>query len=164
MADSSTSTTTATAANRMSRDELDSFLAQPLIARLATVCADGFPHVSPMWPVWEDDTIVFALGEKRLHVRNLRRDPRATVIVDEDWRPRTKRYAAGAAAVVLSGPVTLLELDESEQPLNRLVSLHADKFFDGAKDDPEYWESESSERYHMCYLRPVKVISWDFRK
>jgi PPOX class probable F420-dependent enzyme len=164
MTDVSPDTTTATPANRMTESERDAFLAEPLIGRLATVRGDGTPHLSPVWPVWEQGAMVFALGERRVHVTNLRRDPRATIIVDEDWRPQAMRYAAGAAAVVITGPVTVLDLASSEEPLNRLVAQHADKYFGGAKDDPEYWEAETGERYQVCYLRPERIISWDFRK
>jgi nitroimidazol reductase NimA-like FMN-containing flavoprotein (pyridoxamine 5'-phosphate oxidase superfamily) len=156
--------TTTTAANRMSKAEIDAFLAEPIIGRLATVRDDGFPHLTPVWPVWDGKCMSFALGENRIHIRNLRRSPQATVIVDEDWRPRSKRYAAGAAAVVIRGQVTILDLESSEGPLSTMFVEHAGKFLDGAEGDTDYWQTESGERYHVCYLEPAVIVSWDFRK
>jgi nitroimidazol reductase NimA-like FMN-containing flavoprotein (pyridoxamine 5'-phosphate oxidase superfamily) len=159
--------TTTTDENRMSPTEIDEFLRGPFIGRLATNRSDGFPHVTPVWPVWDGEAMHFALGEKRIHIRNVRTDPKATLIVDEDWRPRDKRYVSGAAAVVLRGTVTIMDLDASEKALPQMWTDHADKFLDGAVGDDDYWNTESSaggERYHVCTLRPMKIVSWDFRK
>src|SRR5689334_10755281 len=100
--------TTVTAENRMTAEEIGAFLAEPLIGRLATIRPDGYPHLTPVWPVWDGSLMSFALGENRIHIQNLRRTPKAAIIIDEDWRPRTKRYASGAAAVVMRGEVTIL--------------------------------------------------------
>ena len=156
--------TTTTEANRMSPAERDAFLKEAHIGRLATNRPDGFPHLSPVWPVWDGQVIRFALSENRVHTRNLREDPRATIIIDEDWRPRTKRYASGAAAVVIRGEVTMLGLDESEEPLGEIFVEHANQYLDGAVGDDDYWNTEEGERYHICTLVPSSIVTWDFRK
>jgi nitroimidazol reductase NimA-like FMN-containing flavoprotein (pyridoxamine 5'-phosphate oxidase superfamily) len=156
--------TTVTAENRMTAEEISAFLAEPFIGRLATVRPDGYPHLTPVWPVWDGSIMSFALGEHRIHIQNLRRTPKATIIIDEDWRPRTKRYSSGAAAVVMRGEVTILDLESSQEPLSTMFVDHAEKFLDGAEGDTDYWNTESGERYHVCHLRPTTVNSWDFRK
>ena len=112
----------------------------------------------------KQEVVSFVLGEDRIHIRNLRRNPKATVLIDEDWRPRTKRYASGAAAVAIRGDVTILDLESSKEPLNEIFVAHAEKFLDGAKGDTDYWDTEDGERYHVCYLAPAIVVNWDFRK
>lgn len=156
--------TTATPANRMSPAERDAFLGEAFIGRLATNRPDGFPHVTPIWPLWDGKVMHFALSENRVHIRNLRNDPKATIIVDEDWRPRTKQYSSGAASVVLRGEVTVLDLDASEEAIEKIYVDHANKFLDGAVDDQNYWNTEGGERYHACTLVPSSTVSWDFRK
>jgi nitroimidazol reductase NimA-like FMN-containing flavoprotein (pyridoxamine 5'-phosphate oxidase superfamily) len=156
--------TTITDENRMTPEEVDAFLREPHIGRLATVREDGFPHLTPVWPMWDGKLLSFALGENRIHIRNLKRDPRATVLIDEDWRPREKVYSAGAAAVGLRGGVTILSLEASEEPLEQMFIDHANKYLDGADGDSDYWNTESGERYHVCYLEPSIIINWDFRK
>jgi PPOX class probable F420-dependent enzyme len=148
----------------MTKAEVDAFLREPHIGRLATVREDGYPHMTPIWPVWDGKVISFALGEHRVHIQNLRRDPRATVIIDEDWRPRAKRYAAGAAAVVFRGEVEVLDLEASVEPLRQMFIEHAEKFLDGAVGDSDYWETETGERYHVCLFTPKVMTNWDFRK
>ena len=74
----------------MSDAEVRAFLAgtPPHTAKLATVRADGRPHVAPVWYVLDDDgTVVFNTGESTVKGRNLRRDPRASICVDDERPP-----------------------------------------------------------------------------
>jgi nitroimidazol reductase NimA-like FMN-containing flavoprotein (pyridoxamine 5'-phosphate oxidase superfamily) len=38
---------------RLDQDEVDTLLALDVLARLATIDRQGFPHVTPLWFVWE---------------------------------------------------------------------------------------------------------------
>lgn len=55
--------------------------------KLGTVRADGSPHVAAVWFVLDGDDIVFMTGSGTLKGRNLRRDPRATIYVDDETPP-----------------------------------------------------------------------------
>jgi PPOX class probable F420-dependent enzyme len=68
--------------------------------KLATTRADGAPHVVPIWFLLDGDDLVFNTGASSVKGRNLARDPRATVCVDEETAPY--------AFVTVRGPVTLL--------------------------------------------------------
>jgi pyridoxamine 5'-phosphate oxidase-like protein len=57
----------------MSAAEVARFLAEPLVACLATNRADGFPHLSPVWFLFEDEVAFFELAQTRIHLANLRR-------------------------------------------------------------------------------------------
>ncbi|HTI32071.1 MAG TPA: PPOX class F420-dependent oxidoreductase [Miltoncostaea sp.] len=74
--------------------------------KLATVRRDGRPHVQPVWFVLDEDgTVVFMTGARTVKGRNLRRDPRASMVVDDEAPP--------FAYVRLDGHVDLSEdLDE----------------------------------------------------
>ena len=73
----------------MSDDDIRAFLtgAPPHTAKLATVRADGRPHVAPVWYVVDGDSIVFTTGESTVKGRNLRRDSRASLCVDDERPP-----------------------------------------------------------------------------
>jgi len=66
------------------------FVRELLVARLvgvlATLDPDGSPHVVPMWVAPRTDDIVMATSSRSRKVRNLGRDPRATLVV-HDSRP-----------------------------------------------------------------------------
>lgn len=67
----------------MTPGEIDEFLAAPRNLQLATLGADGFPHVAPMWYVIRDGAIVFRTFTKSQKMVNLKRDPRLTVLAEE---------------------------------------------------------------------------------
>lgn len=55
--------------------------------KLATVRADLSPHVAPIWFVLDGDDVVFMTGARTTKGRNLRRDPRASLAVDDERPP-----------------------------------------------------------------------------
>jgi PPOX class probable F420-dependent enzyme len=68
-------------------------------AALATTRADGSPHVAPIWFLPDGDDVVFTTWHASVKGRNLARDPRAALSVDDPGFP--------FAFVVLEGTCTL---------------------------------------------------------
>jgi PPOX class probable F420-dependent enzyme len=67
---------------RMSASELDAFLAEERTVVCGTLGRGGFPHLMPLWYVVRDGELwawTYAASQK---VRNLERDPRATLLVE----------------------------------------------------------------------------------
>ncbi len=56
-------------------------------AKLATVRADGRPHVAPVWFVLDGDELVFTTMLSSVKGKNLRRDAWVMVSVDEETFP-----------------------------------------------------------------------------
>ena len=151
---------TASPSNRMSPDELERFVAEPRVGCLATNRADGFPHLSPIWFLYEDGSVFLELAQSRIHLANLRRDPRASLMVEEDERP-AKGWRAGVRGVVLRGTVELID-DED------VVAAYGDRidrrYLGAGIDDPELAAVTEPERYTLVRLTPSTRVSWDFRK
>ncbi|MEV5311794.1 PPOX class F420-dependent oxidoreductase [Streptomyces sp. NPDC052610] len=73
--------------------------------KLSTVREDGSPHVAPVWFLLDGDEVVFTTGKDTVKGRNLARDGRVALCVDDDRPP--------FAYVVLRGRARLSEdLDE----------------------------------------------------
>jgi len=68
-------------------------------AKVATVRADGRPHVAPVWFALDGDTIVFNTGEATVKGRNLRRDPRVSISVDDETPPFSFLLIDGTATI-----------------------------------------------------------------
>jgi PPOX class probable F420-dependent enzyme len=94
-------------------DEARSRFAASPVARLATVAADGWPHVVPITFAIEGDRIVTAVdakpktGTELARLTHIRADPRVSLIVDEygaDWSRLWWVRADGSARVVEAGP------------------------------------------------------------
>lgn len=72
----------------MTRDELREFLlGGTKTGKLATVRKDGRPHVVPIWYDLDGDTLVFTTGGESLKYKNMKRDPRVSITVDDQTPP-----------------------------------------------------------------------------
>jgi PPOX class probable F420-dependent enzyme len=72
----------------MTPDETRAFLLEGTrTAALATVRADGRPHVAPVWFALDDDNLLFNTGENTVKGANLRRDGRVALMVDDEEPP-----------------------------------------------------------------------------
>lgn len=94
----------------MTRDEWRAFLTEPVrTAKVATVRADGRPHLAPVWFLLDDDdTIVFTTGATTVKGRTITADPRVALCVDDD-RPPFSFVVVEGRAEVSEDPGALLE-------------------------------------------------------
>ena len=89
-------------------------LAARLVGVLATLEDGGAVHAVPLWYSPDGDAIVFATGSGSRKVRNLRRDPRATLVL-HDSRPGFE--VCGAS---IRGRVELVEGDAAASLVERV--------------------------------------------
>lgn len=72
----------------MSEDQWRAFLRAPVRpAVLSTVRGDGRPHAAPVWYDLDGSTLVFNTGAETVKGRNLGRDPRLALCVQDDRPP-----------------------------------------------------------------------------
>lgn len=87
--------------HRMNDQERDRFLRDPVRpAVVATRRADGRPHAAPVWYELDGDTIVFTTGADTVKGRNLARDPRVALCVQDDQPPFSFTTVEGTAELV----------------------------------------------------------------
>ena len=83
------------------------------VATIATVNADGSPHVSQAWIGLEDGEIVIGTLDDQRKLRNLRRDPRVAVSIQSPvinrWGLREYLVIDGTARVTEGGAAELLQ-------------------------------------------------------
>jgi PPOX class probable F420-dependent enzyme len=77
-------------------------------AKIATVRADGRPHVAPVWFVIDGDSVVFTTGKRSVKGRNLLRDSRVSICVDDETMPFAMVLIEGTA-VLSEEPEALLD-------------------------------------------------------
>jgi PPOX class probable F420-dependent enzyme len=68
------------------RDDVQTFLATPRFAVLATANADGSPQQSVMWYELRDGVVVMNTLRGRKKEHNLQRDPRTSLCVADGYR------------------------------------------------------------------------------
>ena len=92
-------------AQKMTDGDYRSFLLdRSRTAILATVRADGRPHVAPIWFDLDGDTLVFTTGESTVKGRNMRRDPRVSLCIDDEEPPFHFVMIEGAAELTVADP------------------------------------------------------------
>ncbi|MEU4893151.1 PPOX class F420-dependent oxidoreductase [Streptomyces sp. NPDC044780] len=75
-------------AQNMTKDQWQKFLMEGTrTAKLSTVRADGSPHLAPVWFLLDGDDLVFNTGQDTVKGRNLARDGRVAICVDDDRPP-----------------------------------------------------------------------------
>jgi PPOX class probable F420-dependent enzyme len=140
----------------MSDDEVRAFLTTdpPHTGKLATVRADGRPHVAPIWFAFDPATtgdglgdIVFQTGEDTVKGRTLRRDPRVSLCIDDEAPP--------FSFVTVEGTVTISEdLDEGRH----WAAIIGGRYM-GADRAEEYGARNGVPGELLVRLHPTHIVS-----
>jgi len=79
--------------------ELVQLLESRAVAFVSTIGPRGEPQTTPLWFLWDDGLLWFSLVEGRQKLRNLRRDPRISVVVvdpsDPSWYVELRGHVDG---------------------------------------------------------------------
>jgi PPOX class probable F420-dependent enzyme len=87
-------------AHQMIGDELDQFLSMGTrTGKLATVRADGSPHVAPVWFILDRGDLVFMTGANTVKGRAMLRDPRVALSVDDENPPYAFAIIEGTVSI-----------------------------------------------------------------
>jgi PPOX class probable F420-dependent enzyme len=132
----------------MTPEEYRSFLtAGTRTAKVATVGANGRPHVVPVWFVLDGDTVVFTTGERSAKALHLRRNPRVALCVDDETPPY--------AFVLIEGTA-----DVSPNPPDRLDwTTRIARRYMGADLAEAYGRRNAVEGELLVRVTPTRVIA-----
>ena len=97
-------------------DKAARLLREKNYAHVATLRADGSPHLTVVWIDYDGERVLFNTAVGRAKERHLRRDPRAAVEVLDPNDPYN--------FVSVSGPVELVEGQEAEDHIDRLAQKY----------------------------------------
>lgn len=148
---------------QMTEDEVQSFLTEGAkVLAVATINADGTPHLAPMWFTTDDGRVVFRSFTKSQKIVNLMRDPRLTVLVE------TGDFYAELRGVMIKGIATLVT--DPDYILGVYGQLTAKYPFAGT--EPVDLDEEALEATFGRYaakntaviVEPDKVTTWDHTK
>jgi hypothetical protein len=138
----------------MSPAEVDAFLREQPVCRVATTSAGG-PHLSPLWFVWDGEAVWLYSLTRSQRWTDVTRDPAVAVLVDAGVDYLELR------GVELRGTAELVgEVPRTGTPDDRLAGperLFADKYAGGAA-------MPHDGKHAWLRVTPRKVTSWDFRK
>ncbi|WP_435285376.1 pyridoxamine 5'-phosphate oxidase family protein [Streptomyces bacillaris] len=139
----------------MTPEERDAYLREQRTCRVATLAADGPPHIGALWFVWDGTSLWLYSITRSLRWSQLRKDPRIAVVVDdgEEYDELRGVELSGTAEFVGEAPRTGEPYPELDVP----ERLFPAKYF-GMTEMPH------DGRHAWLRLTPTTVTSWDFRK
>ncbi len=142
--------------------ELSEFLESGHTLQVASIDADGYPHLAPMWYVVWDGKITFRSFTKSQKIVNLRRNPKLSVLLESgDSYDELK-------GVMIRGTATLI--DERSTVLAIYGAIAAKYEMIGGQSvvlEGEALEAafgSYAEKNTAVIVEPVKVASWDHSK
>ena len=137
---------------KMSDEELREFLAERKVMTCATLGPSGRPHLMPLWYVPDGTTLTGWTYAKSQKAKNLERDPRATVQVEDGVEYQELR------GVMMECDV---ELDSDAKP----YGLELFERYAGTLDDQvtAMVEKQAPKRVGLRFT-PTRIVSWDHSK
>jgi PPOX class probable F420-dependent enzyme len=137
----------------MSSDEVAAFLAEEHTAIFCTLLADGRIHAVPMWYLPDGSTLIFSAKSKSQKVVNLRRDGRATVLVESG------RVYDQLRGVEMNGHT---EVIDAPQLVFDYATALSQRYGSGTNQALTV-EQKARNRSILRFV-PDRVASWDHRK
>lgn len=135
-------------AHTMSDAERRAFLSDGTrTAKLATTLKDGRPHVLPVWFVLDGDDLLFNTEMGSIKGRNLARERRACVCVDDQAPPYS--------FVMVQGRVTITE--DPEQV--RESTIRIARRYMGAERGREFGERNTTPGMLLVRLTPERTFA-----
>jgi PPOX class probable F420-dependent enzyme len=133
----------------MTKDEWEAFLDAPArSAAIATMRADGRPHVATIWFARDGERIIFTSWHTSVKVQNILRDGRVALCIDHDAAPWHYVLIEGRAAV----------LDKSVEAIQHWTRAIAARYV-GEERAKAVTESYAIEGEWVFELIPEKVIA-----
>lgn len=141
------------ASTHMSSEEIDAFLAEPRHAIAGVVRSDGAPQLSPVWILYEDGRIYFAIFVDSAKYRQLERDPRIGVCVDGGH--------PDARVVTIQGKAELLtETNSWSEDLAWRINRRYHASDEAARSYLEQTEAQGAGA--LVIVSPEKIVGRDF--
>ena len=135
----------------MSKKEIRKFLMQDtLTGKLATVKKDGSPHVVPIWFILDDidnsDNIIFTTGSTSVKARNIQRDDRVSICIDDQTPP--------FSFVIVYGIAKIQQFNQNE--LLKWATKIAERYM--GKDNA-YGARNSTEGELLVRIKPLSIVA-----
>jgi len=133
----------------MTKDEIRNFLLQgTFTGKLGTINKNGTPHIVPIWyTLDEEDNIIFNTDNNSVKAKNIRRDNRIRLCVDDQTPLYSFVTIDGIAEIICNKPTEIY----------KWAKIIAARYIGNDKAE-EYGKRNSSEGELLIKIKPTKVI------
>ena len=147
----------------MNEAEIQEFLSSGAkVLQVATLGADGSPHLAPMWFVMDDGKVVFRSFTKSQKIVNLMRDPRITVLAEAgDAYADLQGVMIKGTAKLVTDPAYVLKVYGG---LAARYPMVGDARVDLDDDALEAAFGRFAPKNTAVIVEPTRVTTWDHTK
>lgn len=143
---------------KLSEDEQRELIESERVVVVATFGPKGWPHLMPLWYVPRDGGIWIYTYAKSQKVRNLERDPRATLLVE------TGHEYAELRGVMIEAKAEIHRDFQAVYPVAEQLTLRYADGLDSVQGDAKAALESQARKRVAVHFRPLRIATWDHRK
>ena len=139
----------------MSDEEVRGFLAEKMVMQCATNGPRGVPHMVALWFVADGDELRSWTYAKSQKARNLERDPRATLGLEDGVQYDQLRGVMFECTV---------ELERDPAQVERVGLELFERYAGELTDEIRTMVAKQAQKRVGLTFRPTRTVTWDHRK
>jgi PPOX class probable F420-dependent enzyme len=143
---------------KLSDEEQRELIDSERVVMVASQGPRGWPHVMPLWYVPRDGDIWIWTYAKSQKVKNLERDPRATLLIETGFE-----YGELRGVQIEAEAELVRELDEIVEYGKQMTIRYSEGIESVEGDAAEGLRAQAPKRVAI-HFHPQRVATWDHRK
>ncbi|MBE1580567.1 pyridoxamine 5'-phosphate oxidase family protein [Amycolatopsis roodepoortensis] len=145
---------------RMSPDELAAYLDEQKVINVATIGPNGRPHLAPLWYYPHESGVATWTYGTSQKAKNLERDPRATVLIEDGESYEKLRGVSLEADVEIVTDTAAV----TQMGISLMQRYAGAKPGDPVPDELSGFIGKQAPKRIGLIFRPTKIVSWDHTK
>ena len=143
----------------LSEEEISEYLIKSRTMILVSNGKDGYPHPMPMWYAIDDKKCIYMTTfRKSQKVKNLRKDPKAALLIESG-----DAYQELKSLIIYTN-VELIEEVEAIKDILEQIALQRGDMQEDANEDIREGMLKTAEKRIGMKFKPKKIVSWDHSK
>ena len=138
--------------------ERDELLATERVVAISSYGPRGWPHMMPLWYVLRDGDVWVWTYAKSQKVRNLERDPRATLLIETGFEYGELR------GVMIEAEAELIRDTGQIVEFGKELTIRYSEGIDSVEGDAAAALVAQAQKRVAIHFRPERVATWDHRK
>lgn len=145
-----------TTVGKLTQVDLNTFLALPWNARLATVTPAQTPYVAPVWYHFDPATRMFYVvaRERSQYVAHIQQNPAVALQIADDLHAEHTRVLVEGSAQILEGPIPPAQHPQLRDLVNELARRYL------GEPGPTYAQRTMMRPRYLLQITPQRWQSW----
>ena len=136
----------------LTAEEIQEFLAGPIVVRVATIDEEGLPYITPVWEEWDGTRMWIVPRQRSAWVKHIQQHPMIAVSAALDVSPYTRVLMRGQAEIA-AGPTPMT--GQCLEVANRMAVRYL------GERGPEYLVPTYDRPRYLIKFIPTKITSWE---